>query len=216
MRNASLSLLVILVIACGPRERVSRETFEQVNEAMEVKRLTEVEILEEAMSWGDSITKEAQAALISNLQKAIAEYGTAGALEFCNFQALPILKEVAERHQVEIRRVSTRPRNPSNAPQGEEVALLDAYEYTAESGGKSDPSIQKIEGGTVFLYTKPIVISSEFCLSCHGEAGKNLEKNTLKKLEELYPADQAKDYKMGNLRGMWALKLPKKQVVKRL
>jgi hypothetical protein len=216
MRNAPLYLFMILMIACGPRERVSRETFDQVNEAMEVKRLTEVEILEEAMSWGDSITKEAQAQLISSLQQAIVENGITGALEFCNIQALPILAEIAERHEVGIRRVSSRPRNPSNAPRDEEVALLDAYEYTAENGGKSDPSIQKIEGGTVFLYTKPIVISSEFCLSCHGEAGKGLEESTLKKLEELYPADQAKNYKMGDLRGMWAVKLPKKQVVKRL
>ncbi len=205
-----------MMIACGPRERISRETFEQVNEAMEVKRLTEVEILGEAMAWGDSITTEAQAQLISSLQKAIAENGPVGALEFCNVEALPILAEVSMKHQAAIRRVSNRNRNPSNLPDEDEAPLLDAYEYTAENGGKSEPSIQKIEGGTVFLYTKPIVVPGGFCLGCHGEPGKDIAESTLKKLAELYPQDKAQNHQVGDLRGMWSVRIPKREVVKRL
>jgi hypothetical protein len=217
MKKVTLSVLAsMMMIACGPRERISKETFEQVNEAMEVKRLTEVEILEEAMEWGDSITTEAQTQLISNLQKAITEHGTVGALEFCNVQALPILAEVSDKHQVEIRRVSNRNRNPSNLPNEEETPLLDAYEYSAENGEKGDPSIQKVEDGAVFLYTKPIVIPGEFCLSCHGEPGKNIDENTVNKLAALYPKDKAQDHKVGDLRGMWSVRIPKKEVVKRL
>ena len=81
----------LILFACGPQERISRETFEQVNNANEVKRLTEVEILEEAMVWGDSISSEAQSQLLSNLQRAISEKGIDGAVEFCHVQALPIL-----------------------------------------------------------------------------------------------------------------------------
>ncbi len=216
MKKVMLFVIVSMVAACGPREKVSRETFEEVNKAMEVKRLTEVEILEEAMVWGDSITAEAQARLISNLQQAISEKGTIGALEFCNVQALPILEKVGNDHQVSIRRVSNRNRNPLDTPDKDEAQILDAYEYTAEGGGKNDPNIQKIKGGEVFLYTKPIVIPGEFCLSCHGQPGKDIADPTLQKIAELYPEDKAKGHKVGDLRGMWSVRIPKSEVVKRL
>lgn len=217
MKKLVLSVLAIsLMLSCGPQERISKETFEEVNQAMEVKRVTEVEILEEAMVWGDSITTDAQIQLISNLQKAIAENGTVGAIEFCNTQALPILQEVGEKYGVEIRRVSNRYRNPADLPNEEEKPLLEAYEYIAESKGKSDPNIQKFENGEVFLYTKPIVIPGGLCLSCHGEPGKDIDENTLKKLGELYPQDKAKNHQIGDLRGMWSVRIPKKEVVKRL
>lgn len=206
----------LILFACGPQERISRETFEQVNNANEVKRLTEVEILEEAMVWGDSISSEAQSQLLSNLQKAISEKGIDGAVEFCHVQALPILDEVSKKYDVDIRRVSNRNRNPASLPNEEEKPLLDAYEYTAENGGESDPNIQKIENGEVYLYTKAIVIPGGLCLSCHGEPGKEIDEKTIQKLKELYPTDQAQGHKVGDLRGIWAVRIPKREVVKRL
>lgn len=211
-----LGIVAFLQLSCGPQERVSKETFEQVNQAMEVKRLIEVEILDEAMVWGDSISSEAQRQLISNLQSAIAEKGVAGAVEFCKVQALPILAEVSQKYGVEIRRASNRYRNPADQPNEEEKPILEAYEYNAESGNKSEPNIQKFENGEVFLYTKPIVIPGGFCLSCHGDPGKDINDETLQKLNELYPQDNAKSHKVGDLRGMWSIRIPKREVVKRL
>lgn len=208
--------VTVLLFSCGPQERVPKETFEAVNQSMEVKRLTEVEILNEAMLWGDSISTEAQNQLITSLQNAVAEKGVLGAIEFCNIQALPILEGVSQKYGVVIRRASNRYRNPADQPTEEEKPILDAYEFNAENGNKSDPNIQKLENGEVFLYTKAIVIPGGFCLSCHGESGKEINEETLKKLAELYPQDQAKGHQVGDLRGMWSIKIPKKEVVKRL
>lgn len=205
-----------LLFSCGPQERVSKETFEEVNQAMEVKRLTEVEIINEAMIWGDSISAEAQKQLISSLQNAIAINGIPGAVEYCNIQALPILAELSQKHGVEIRRSSNQYRNPIDKPTEEEKSILEAYEYNAESGNKSDPNIQKFENGEVYLYTKAIVIPGGLCLSCHGEPDKEINAATLQKLAELYPKDRAKGHKIGDLRGMWSIRIPKKEVVKRL
>jgi hypothetical protein len=217
MKKIVISLLVSgFFVSCGPQERVSREAFEEVNKNMEVKRLTEVEILEAAMSWGDSISAEAQQQLISNLQKAIEEKGVPGAVEYCNVQALPILEEVGSKYQVSIRRASNRYRNPGDQPTEEEKALLDAYEYNAENGIKSDPNIQKFENGEVFLYTKPIVIPSGMCLACHGDPAKEISKETQLKLSQLYPNDKATGHKEGDLRGIWSIRIPKKEVVKRM
>ena len=208
--------VLFLVFSCGPQERVSKETFEEVNRNMEVKRLTEAEIIQEAMIWGDSVTQEAQEELISNLQKAIAEQGTTGAIDFCNVNALPILTELGKVYSVQLKRASNRARNTADLPTDEERPILEAYEYNAENGIKSDPNIQKFENGEVFLYTKPIAIPNGMCLSCHGEPGKDIAKETLAKLDELYPKDLAKGHKIGDLRGMWSVRIPKKEVVKRL
>lgn len=211
-----LKLAFLLLFSCGPQERVSKETFEAVNKAMEIKRLTEVEILDAAMVWGDSISSEAQIQLISSLQNAVTEKGVVGAIEFCNVQALPILTEVSEKYGVDIRRASNRFRNPADQPTEEEKSILDAYEYNAENGNKSEPNIQKFENGEIYLYTKAIVIPGGFCLSCHGEPGKEISEETQRKLSELYPQDKATGHKVGDLRGMWSIRIPKKEVVKRL
>lgn len=217
MEKAFIYTFVSLVFfSCGPQERISKETIEEVNSNMEIKRLTEVEILDEAMIWGDSITSEAQKQLISQLQKAMEEKGVPGAVEYCNIQAIPILADLSQKYKVQLRRVSNSFRNPVDLPTAEEKPLLEAYEYNAEGGVSSDPNIQKFEGGEVFLYTKPIVIPNGMCLSCHGEPGKDISKETQEKIDVLYPGDKATGHQVGDLRGMWSLRIPKKEVVKRL
>jgi hypothetical protein len=216
MKNLILLLISILIISCGPQERISKEAFNEVQRHTEAKRITEVEILEEAMVWGDSITQEAQTQLLAQLQQAIAANGHAGALDFCKVSALPILKSLETKHAVTLRRVSSRPRNPLDSPNADEIPLLDAYSYNAENNISSDPSIQKLQQGEVFLYTKPITISNAMCLSCHGDPKKDIAPGTAAKLKQLYPQDPATGYAEGDLRGMWALRIPKKEVVKRL
>lgn len=218
MKNWIYGFLIIIIAfqSCGPQERVSKEVFDAVNKNMEVKKLSESQIIQEGMIWGDSISTEAQNQLISNLQKAIEEKGVAGAIGFCNVEAMPILKSVSEKHGVTIRRVSNRYRNPADQPDADEAKILDAYEYNAENGLKNDPNIQKIEGGEVYLYTKAIVIPGDFCLSCHGDPDKEIDAKTLAEINDLYPSDKAKGHKVGDLRGMWSVKIPKKEVVGRL
>jgi len=216
MKNFLIIILPILIFSCGPQERISKEAFDDVQRNNDVKRITEVAILEEAMVWGDSITQEAQTQLLAQLQQAIAANGHAGALNFCKVNALPILKSLETKHAVTLRRVSSRPRNPLDAPNADEIPLLDAYSYNAENNISADPSIQKLQQGEVFLYTKPITISSAMCLSCHGDPKKDIAPETAAKLKQLYPQDPATGYAEGDLRGMWALRLPKKEVVKRL
>ncbi len=217
MKNWIYIFLVSLVYqGCGPQERVSKDVFDAVNKNMEVKKLSEAVIIQEAMIWGDSISIEAQKQLMDNLQKAIEDKGVSGAIGFCNVEALPVLKTVSEKHGVVIRRVSNLFRNPADQPDSEEAKILDAYEYNAENRLKNDPNIQKIEGGEVYLYTKAIIIPGGFCLSCHGDPVKDIDAKTIAEINALYPADKAKNHKIGDLRGMWSIKIPKKEVVDRL
>ena len=210
------TLLSFWIVGCGPQERVSKEVFEEANRHLEVKRISEAQILEEAMVWGDSISLEAQKELINKLQTSISEVGIPGAIEFCNTNALSILDQISQSHQVDIRRVSNKYRNPSDQPDESELPILEAYEYNFENKLESEPNIQKLNGGEVLLYTKPIVIGSGLCLNCHGEQGKEINDETVKKLSASYPNDLAQGYKQGDLRGMWSIRIPKSEVVKRL
>ena len=211
-----LPCLFLLSISCGPQERVSKEVFEEANRHLEVKRISEAQIIEEAMIWGDSISQEAQKELIAKLQASIAEVGIPGAIEFCSTNALSILNEFSQSHQVKLRRVSNKYRNPSDQPDDSELPILEAYEYNAENGLESEPNIQKLNGGEVLLYTKPIVTGSGLCLSCHGEQGKEINDETANKLSTIYSNDLAQGYKLGDLRGMWSIRIPKSEVAKRL
>lgn len=215
-KNLYFLLVLFLISSCGSNERVSKEVFEEVNSAMEVKRLTEAEILQEAMIWGDSISSEAQNQLISNLKKAIEEKGVEGAIGFCNVEATPILNEVGEKYGINIRRASNRFRNPQDKPTEDEKPILEAYEYNIENGLSTDPNIQKIDQGETYLYTKAIVIPGAFCLSCHGDPTSEIGAKTLEAIKSNYPSDKATGHKVGDLRGMWSLKIPKKEVVKRM
>lgn len=207
---------IVLFVACGPRERISKEVFDEVNNSMEAKKLSEAEITQEAMIWGDSISTAAQQQLMASLHKAVEEKGIEGALDFCNVNAAPIVQELSDKYGVEIRRTSFRARNQNNLPTDQESPILDAYQYNVENRLENEPNIQKIEGGDVLLYTKAIVISTEFCLACHGDTKNEIESPVLNKIDSLYPGDLARDFEVGNLRGMWSLKIPKKSVVNRL
>ncbi|SDC94660.1 Protein of unknown function [Algoriphagus faecimaris] len=217
MKNiASVIILISFLSSCGSGERVSKEVFEEVNQAMEVKKLNEAEIYESAMIWGDSISTTAQKELIGQLQNAIAERGVTGAIAFCNVQALPILEKVSDEYNVEIRRASNRYRNPNDQPTEMELQILETYEYNVENNLESTPNLQKIENGDAYLYSKAIIIPGGLCLSCHGDPAKDIDAQTLQKLEELYPEDKATGHKVGDLRGMWSIKIPKIEVVKRM
>ena len=209
-------LMITLLSSCGSNERVSKEVFEEVNKSMEVKKLNEADIIQAGMKWGDEISTEAQQQLINALQKAIEEKGVPGAVEFCNVQALPILQSVSEKHGVSIRRASNRYRNPQDKPTEEEKGILEAYEYNAENELPLEPSIQKFENGEVYLYTKAIKIPNGMCLNCHGQAGTDISLETQKALSDLYPQDNAIGHKIGDLRGMWSIRIPKKEVVNKM
>lgn len=217
MKNTYLLLALFLVlISCGPRERVSKEVFDEVNKTMEVKRLSDAEILQEAMIWGDSLTSEAQKNLISSLQKAIEEGGFEHAISFCKENATAITDSKLSTEEIQLKRVAIKNRNPQNVPDADEALIIDAYAYNAENGIDNQPNIQKIENGEVFLYTKAIMFPGGICSNCHGDPDSEISSEVFKSIKKLYPADQATGFKPGDLRGMWSLKIPKKEVVKRL
>jgi hypothetical protein len=211
-----LPLLIVCFWSCQSRDRVSKEVFDEVNKSMKIKKLSDVDINNAALKWGESLSQEAQNQLMTALQEAISASGAAGAVQFCNIQALPLLDSLGKKDGVSIRRVSNRYRNPKDKPLAIEQEILEAYEYNAENGINNEPNIQKINNGDAYLYTKAITIPGALCLNCHGSPDKDIQESTLKQIQSLYPDDKATGHGIGDLRGMWSISMPRKAIVKNM
>src|SRR5690554_4338957 len=202
--------------SCDSEKKISREVFEEVQRANEIKKVKEADIFNEALKWGEEISSKAQEQLMGTLQQTIEAKGVAGAVEYCNVNALPIIAEVGDQYGVVIRRTSHDYRNPVDQPNEDEKLLLQAYEYNQENNIKNEANIQQLEDGKILMFTKAITIPGRLCLNCHGDPGKEIGEETLSKINQLYPEDKAKEHAIGDLRGMWSIAIPRKEVVNRL
>jgi hypothetical protein len=76
---------------------------------------------------GPKIIAEAFTKLSGALGEAIAKGGPASALSVCREKVPQIAKEVAAAHGVTLRRATHKPRNPKNAADEVEKAVLEAF-----------------------------------------------------------------------------------------
>ena len=210
-------VLVILVVlgisACDMRDRnVNTEALKEEMKHREIKRVTEVQIFEKAEQIGEQIAMASQKTLGSNLKTAISEQGLEHAIEFCNLQAMPLSDSLAEKFGAQIKRTSLKVRNPSNRPDDLETQILEAYAYNVENGLDLVPNLQRIDRDYL-LYTSPILLVNPLCLNCHGRPGDEVIDPQMELLRSLYPDDKAVDYELGQLRGMWSIRLSQKEVV---
>jgi len=134
---------------------------------------------------------ELKQALGQTLKAVVAEKGPAGAIEFCSLQAIPMTAQVSERLGVALTRVTDRPRNPDNLASADEIKLLQRIRHDIKEGQMK--AIYQV--GEVFY--SPLRVQ-EVCLNCHGS---ELTPELQSSLTERYPADQAKGYSLGELRG---------------
>ncbi len=164
-----------------------------------------------AMSPVDQ-AREATRDLLSTLQQVLRaqlqEQGPVGAIAVCRDTAQALLRRVSQRYgSLYIRRVSTRWRNPADIPTPDEAALLDTLASRAQKG---QPLPEEwvdtllIRGRPYLRYARILRIQG-VCLTCHGAS---LPPDVEAILDRLYPHDQARGYREGDLRGMVVVKIP--------
>jgi hypothetical protein len=195
----TLLLTILLLTACRPSPP-SDSPASGAQASAEVSR-------PELLPLGRQIMSETFALLSSNLTNAIAQGGPTNALHFCSAQALSLTDSIAQRHQADIRRVSHRARNPGNRPSDAEFRLLREYQGGLSRGVTNPPVLHQHASGEVTFYA-PILISQSTCLVCHGQPGTDIAPTTLATLDQLYPEDEARGFRLGDLRGLWAIRFP--------
>lgn len=213
MKYSIALISLIFLLSCNDKPAATNDPkFQEELKSREVKKVSDGVIIDAAMKKGNFIADTAQKTLAKALQENIAKSGIAGAIKYCNLNAYPIMEELEKEFDAKIRRVSYKYRNPDDKPDELEKELLDAYDYQVLNKGELSPNIQR--DGEYLLYTKPIVINNGLCLSCHGEVGKYLSEEDFNLIKELYPEDKAHNYQMNELRGMWSIRLSKKELIK--
>lgn len=149
---------------------------------------------------GDSLVAKTFDTLRNTLLRAIGEHGFAGAVSFCNTEALKLTNTFAGEG-VAIKRTSDKLRNPMNAPDNLEKEILSEYLNLKKENKELKPVLKKDAAGN-HHYFKPIIVQT-MCLSCHGDKSGPLLPDTWQAIEQKYPNDKAFDYKEGDLRGIW-------------
>ena len=137
-----------------------------------------------------------------NLMNAIKTKGTIHALQFCNTQASPLTDSMSRLHQVAIKRVSDRPRNPDNAANETELKHISTFKKQLAAGEATKPIVEE-KGDMVYFYSP--IKTNDMCMQCHGTPNEAVMNEIL----SLYPTDKATGYSPNEIRGIWSIQMRK-------
>lgn len=146
--------------------------------------------------------------LKAELQAALKAGGPMSGLAVCNEKAADIADATSKELRLTIGRTSLKVRNPDNAADAWERDVLTRFE-TRKAGGEPLAGLEHYEvtdsqGQLTFRYMKAIP-TAKVCLACHGDTlGPELEA----RLDALYPEDQARGFKEGDIRGAFTISQP--------
>lgn len=204
-RRPMFLLLVTLLTAsgCGGADdpEASQEPAERAIPAATRQAVVEL---------GSAASRELGATLISRLQAKLAEEGPVGAVEFCSVRGIPLTSEVSREVGFEVKRTSTRIRNPANAPDSLERAALEYFESEAAAGDSLPAAfVQRTPAGD-YRHYQPLRVQP-FCLQCHGSE-EELAEGVAEVLAERYPDDRATGYAAGDFRGLIRVTVPRTAV----
>ncbi len=161
-----------------------------------------------ALAKGKNAAGALTRALRERLEAAATGADPAGAFSACSYQAAALTGEIEMRSGVRLKRTSLRLRNPRNAPDDFEKAVLERFETLMRAGSPREEALEEVlfEGKKAFRYVEPIYMAS-YCIACHGiPAEMSAEIRAI--LRERYPRDQATDYRTGDLRGIVSVVIP--------
>jgi hypothetical protein len=154
-------------------------------------------------------TKDLGTSLKTELVNAIASGGAVSAMGVCKVAAPALAEEAGAKHGLTIRRTALRVRNPANAPDDWERAVLTEFLAKIKAGADATKlehaeTLVDATGAAEFRYMKAIPMAAEPCLTCHGAPEPALKAEILR----LYPQDQATGFKAGGLRGAFSVRAP--------
>ncbi len=143
--------------------------------------------------------------LQGELVKAMQAGGPTNAIEVCNTRAGEIAAEVSAKQHFTMKRVSLKNRNPDNAANQWQRAVLKEFELRAKKG---EPAIDltyadfvATDTGKQFRFMKAIP-AGRICMKCHGT---KIKPAVQAELNTLYPDDKAHGYSVGDIRGAFVV-----------
>ncbi len=199
---------MLLLLGCSPKKPVDKTAYWKEQEARELKRILPIDLKVKGEDLGAEIIDAVSRSFEKRLEKAIVINGVAGAINACNLEAMFIVKELQDSLGVSIARISSRELNRSDSLNKIEKEIWEAYKYSPKSASlytqEGDPSN--------LIVTKPVYLSSNLCLNCHGNPELDVtEALSKKQMDKTISGSNA-----GDLIGLWRVIIPKKTVVSML
>lgn len=146
--------------------------------------------------------------LKGELTKAIAERGPIAAINVCYLRAPEIAAQLSQASGARVGRTALRVRNPSNAPDEFERAVLEQFAADLGSGPIDRPLEAVFEirrGDAVERRYMRAIPTDALCLTCHG---KSLDPELAAAIARDYPQDEATGFEPGQLRGAFSVVWP--------
>lgn len=143
-----------------------------------------------------------QSELKSRLVAAPADGGPVQAIEVCKADAPTIAARLSAESGAEVARTALRPRNPANAPDADERAVLE--DFVAQRAQQPDAQAQEhfVSGADGSARYIKAIVTLPPCLACQGAT---LAEPVRSALEQHYPQDQAIGLAVGDLRGAFII-----------
>ncbi|NJD30395.1 MAG: DUF3365 domain-containing protein [Gammaproteobacteria bacterium] len=139
--------------------------------------------------------------LKAELGRAMASGGPAAAIEVCRVRAPEIAAQLSKESGATVSRTALRVRNPANAPDDLQRAILEQFSTDLASGKVPVPLEAAVDinrGGSIeHRYMRAIPMDA-VCTTCHGKA---LAPDVAAAIAKAYPKDQATGFEPGQLRG---------------
>ena len=161
--------------------------------------------LQQLADTSRDIISEFSSHLKNALTDAIQEGGPVNAIAVCKTRA-PEIAEALSREGWQIRRTSLKVRNPANTSDDFERKVLEDFERRKNEGKDISQlayyKMKEVGEQSEFRYMKAIP-TDELCLTCHGNTISEAVKT---RLDQLYPGDQARGFRTGDIRGAFSLK----------
>ena len=160
---------------------------------------------EAEITTANAAIKELAGALQAELKAAMQAGGPVAAIGICNTQAMPVTEGIATEKNMFLSRVSLKNRNPANAPNAWQTAVLEDFELQ-KTAGKDIGSLAwsettSVDGQKEFRYMKAIPTGT-VCLQCHGTG---LSPEVSQTLAGLYPEDRATGFRESDIRGAFVV-----------
>jgi hypothetical protein len=143
--------------------------------------------------------------LKGELGRAMNEGGPVAAVSVCKNRAPEIAARLSAKSGAVVGRTALRVRNPANAPDDLQRAVLEQFSGELASGkfeGPLEAAFELNRGGQVERRYMRAIPTEGLCLACHGPV---LAPELAAVIQRDYPADQATGFAEGDLRGFfWA------------
>ena len=210
MRKTVLALIILAsVLSCKDVNKDKDSSADRALDSQVEQESKSVIKPQDSSTYKDRGLKYAldtQSVLGKNLMQSIQKDGTLGALSFCNEKAYPLTDSMAVMHNVNIKRVSDKPRNQENQANVEELEHIKTFKQIITNEEVPNPIVKDLDAKVQVYYP---ILTNAMCLQCHGQPHNNIAPSTLSQLSILYPKDKALGYDVNEVRGIWSVTFDK-------